>query len=88
MQSCNGLLPGVAPFGVRNSPDLVVAHLLRESSLVDLGAERGPATKNAGGVQVALIAGKSPGGHQPRAQGGYGRPGPDGKGDEWRSLRR
>jgi hypothetical protein len=61
MQPRNCLLPGVTSLRIRHPSDLIVAHLLWESTLVDLRTEGGPAAEDPGGVEVSLIARQRPG---------------------------
>src|SRR5690606_28807783 len=43
VQPGDGLLAGVAALGVRDAPDVVEAHFLRQGPVADLGTERRPA---------------------------------------------
>src|SRR5690349_11150753 len=61
MEAGDGFLAGVAALGVGYAADLVVAHLLGESAVVDLYAQSRPAGEEAGGVEVAFVTWESAG---------------------------
>src|SRR5918999_3428983 len=73
MEPGHRLLPGVASFRVGDPTDLIVAHLLRQGTFIDLGPERRPPAQDAGRVEVSLASGQCPGAYQPRGECRYSR---------------
>src|SRR5437016_5092783 len=75
MQARDRLLPGIAALGIRDAPELVVAHLLRDRLVIHFGAERWPARENAGELERVGVGPQRAAGDEPLAHrvGAVGR---------------